>query len=65
MNDMTPAPKLADRRQKQGPQRESRKRGFAQSAIKRAQASMLLRARLCVTSHSQSEMSLGSLHYYF
>ncbi|MBQ0802689.1 MAG: TetR family transcriptional regulator [Sulfitobacter litoralis] len=64
MNDMTPAPKLADRKANKVRKRESRKREIAQSAINALKLYGYARTTLRDIA-SQSEMSLGSLHYYF
>jgi len=55
MNDMTPAPKLAGRRQNKVRKRRARQTRDRQRRIKRAQSSYAMRARLCVTSHRSLE----------
>jgi AcrR family transcriptional regulator len=64
MNDMTHASKLADRKANKVRKRESRKREIAQSAIDALKLYGYARTTLRDIA-AQSDMSLGSLHYYF
>ncbi len=64
MNDMTQASKLADRKANKVRKRESRKREIAQGAIDALKLYGYARTTLRDIAE-QSEMSLGSLHYYF
>ena len=64
MNDMTQATKLADRKANKVRKRESRKREIAQSAIDALKLYGYARTTLRDIA-AQSDMSLGSLHYYF
>ncbi|MGJ8544632.1 MAG: TetR/AcrR family transcriptional regulator [Sulfitobacter sp.] len=64
MNDMPPASKLADRKALKVRKRESRKREIAQSAIDALKLYGYARTTLRDIA-AQSDMSLGSLHYYF
>ena len=64
MNDMTQTGRLADRKANKARKRENRKREIAQSAISALKLYGYARTTLRDIA-SQSEMSLGSLHYYF
>lgn len=64
MNDMTTPTKLADRKANKVRKRESRKREIAQSAIDALMLYGYARTTLRDIA-AQSEMSMGSLHYYF
>lgn len=64
MNDMTNSTKFADRKANKVRKRESRKREIAQSAIDALKLYGYARTTLRDIA-AQSDMSLGSLHYYF
>lgn len=64
MNDMTKPTKLADRKANKVRKRESRKREIAQSAIEALKLYGYARTTLRDIA-AQSDMSMGSLHYYF